>query len=136
MIKKISSIIALLMAIVGVISSQTNSLKPKQLPSVAIGMGVLSFDGDIGDGLNLTSLSRVRGGYTLAAEQRVGKIIGVSINGIYGKLADGERGADRNLNFESKIFQADLNCVFHFDNIIGQIELFAVCLTVLPDQKF
>lgn len=106
------------MAIVGTISSQNNSLRPKQLPSVAIGMGVLSFDGDIGDGLNLTSLSRVRGGYTLAAEQRLGKIIGVSISGIYGKLADGERGADRNLNFESKIFQADLNLVLHFDNDI------------------
>ncbi len=104
------------MAIVGVISSQNNSLKPKLLPTVAIGMGVLSFDGDIGAGLNLTSLSRVRGGYTLAAEQRLGKIIGVSVNGIYGKLADGERGAERNLNFESKIFQADLNLVLHLDN--------------------
>ncbi len=104
------------MAIVGAISSQNNSSKRKQLPSVAIGMGVLSFDGDIGEGLNLTSLSRVKGGYTLSAEQRIGKIIGVSINGLYGKLADGERGAERNLNFESKIFQADLNVVFHFDN--------------------
>lgn len=104
------------MAIVGVISSQNNSLRPKQLPSVAIGIGVLSFDGDIGAGLDLASLSRVRGGYTLAAEQRVGKIIGVSINGIYGKLADGERGAYRNLNFESKILQADLNLVLHLDN--------------------
>lgn len=116
MIKKISSTIVLLMVIVGIISSQNNNLKPKLLPSVAIGMGVLSFDGDIGAGLNLTSLSRVRGGYTLGAEQRFGKIIGVSVNGIYGKLADGERGASRNLNFESKILQADLNFVLHLDN--------------------
>lgn len=104
------------MVIVGILSSQNDNLKPKLLPCVAIGMGVLSFDGDIGAGLNLTSLSRVRGGYTLGAEQRLGKIIGVSVNGIYGKLADGERGASRNLNFESKILQADLNLVLHIDN--------------------
>lgn len=116
MIKKISSTIVLLMVIVGIISSQNDNLKPKLLPAVAIGMGVLSFDGDIGAGLNLTSLSRVRGGYTLGAEQRFGKFIGVSFNGLYGKLADGERGASRNLNFESKIFQADLNLVLHLDN--------------------
>lgn len=104
------------MVIVGIISSQNNNLKPKLLPAVAIGMGVLSFDGDIGAGLNLTSLSRVRGGYTLGAEQRFGEIIGIAFNGLYGKLADGERGASRNLNFESKILQADLNFVLHLDN--------------------
>ena len=117
MIKKISLIVVLLLVIVEVVVSQNETNKgPRQLPSIAIGTGVLSFDGDIGIGLNLTSLSRVRSGYSLTVEQRIGKIIGVSVKGIYGKLADGERGATRNLNFESKIMQADLNLVLHLDN--------------------
>ncbi len=117
MIKKTSLTIALLLALVGIIKSQSRyNLTTKQLTSVGFGIGVLSFDGDIGVGLNLTSLSRVKSGYTLCVEQRFGKIIGVSLNCVYGKIADGERGAIRNLNFESKIFQSDLNLVLHLDN--------------------
>lgn len=115
--KKILLTIVLLFAIVGITNSQDEkSKKAKQLPSVALGLGVLSFDGDIGNGVNLTSLSRIRGGYNLTIEQRIGRVIGVSFNGIYGKLADSESSAKRNLNFESKIIQADLNLVLHLDN--------------------
>src|SRR5665213_2137289 len=121
MIKKISLTIVLLLTIVGIISSQNGKDnakvdKKKQLPSLALGIGALAFNGNIGNGLNLTSLSKVRSGYNLVFEQRIGKVIGVSFNGIYGKLADSERGATRNLNFESSIIQTDLNLVIHLDN--------------------
>ena len=125
MIKKISVIIVLLFAVVGLNNAQnkknkkkdeTQAGKTKQLPSIAVGFGVLSFDGDIGNGVNLTSLSRIRGGYNATLEQRIGRAFGVSINGIFGKLADSEMGAKRNLNFESKITQMDLNLVIHLDN--------------------
>ncbi len=117
MIKKISLTVVFLLTIVGINYSQNNKpSKFRQLPSLALGKGILSFDGDIGNGVNLTSLSRIRGGYNLTIEQRIGRIIGVSINGIYGKLADSERGSKRNLNFESKIIQADFNLVLHLDN--------------------
>jgi hypothetical protein len=90
--------------------------KTKQLPSVAVGIGVLSFNGDVGNGVNLSSFSRIRAGYHLTVEQRMGKFFGVSLNGLYGKLADSERSLERNLNFQSTIIQGDLNVVFHFDN--------------------
>lgn len=90
--------------------------KTKQLPSVAIGAGILSFNGDIGNGANLSSFSRIRAGYNLTIEERIGKYLGVSLNGIYGKLSDSERSKERNLNFESTIIQGDLNLVLHFDN--------------------
>ncbi len=90
--------------------------KTKQLPSIAIGMGVLSFDGDIGNGIGVSSLSKVKLGYHLAVEQRIGSFLGVSIRGLYGKLADNENTSTRNLNFQSQIIQGDLNVVFHFDN--------------------
>ncbi|MDO9184752.1 MAG: thrombospondin type 3 repeat-containing protein [Bacteroidia bacterium] len=133
MIKKNSLTIVLLLTIVGLINSQNEKgKKAKQLPSIAIGAGVLSFDGDIGNGVNLSSLSRIRGGYNLTVEQRIGKVVGVSFNGIYGKLADSESSLKRNINFEAKIIQADLNLVLHLDNdfIFKRSSVFAPYLFV------
>ena len=75
-------ILASLFAFVGVSNSQTE--KAKQLPSVAIGAGILSFNGDLGNGINLSSFSRIRGGYNLTVEERIGKYFGVSLSGLYG----------------------------------------------------
>ncbi len=136
MIKNISLIIVLFFAAAVVTKAQDEKsteitkapeAKTKQLPSIALGAGVLSFDGDIGDGVNLTSLSRIRGAFNLAIEQRIGRVVGISFNGIYGKLADSERSAKRNLNFESKIIQADLNLILHLDNgfLFSRTSIFA-----------
>jgi hypothetical protein len=111
MIKKRLFTLASALAIVAGGSAQQQ--KQRQMPSVAIGAGVLSFNGDVGDGI---SFSRIRAGYHLTVEQRIGKFIGVSVNGLYGKLANSERSETSNLNFQSQIIQADLNLVLHFDN--------------------
>ncbi|MBL7883939.1 MAG: hypothetical protein JNL69_07700, partial [Bacteroidia bacterium] len=104
-------------ALFTVLSNSTAQVeKTKQLPSVALGVGILSFNGDVGNGVSLSSFSRIRGGYSLTVEQRIGKIIGVSVNGIYGKLADSERSKTNNVNFQSQIIQADLNLTIHLDN--------------------
>ncbi len=117
MIKKISLTLVLVLTIVGIVNSQNEkSTNSKQLPSIAVGVGVLSFDGDIGNGVNLSSLSRIKGGYNIAIEQRIGRIIGVSFSGIFGKLADSENRTKSNRNFESKITQANLNLIIHLDN--------------------
>ncbi len=117
MIKKILLTLFLFFALVGIINSQNEKAKKtKQLPSLALGTGVLSFDGDMGNGVNLTSLSRIKGGYNLTIEQRIGSVIGVSVNALFGKLADSENGVKRNINFQSKITQMDLNLVLHLDN--------------------
>ena len=108
-----------MVTIINAQNDNDKSSKTKQLPSLAIGLGVLSFDGDIGHGLNLTSLSKIRGGYNAVLEQRIGRVLGVSLSGIYGKLGDSESGgagAKNNLNFESKILQTDFNLVIHLDN--------------------
>lgn len=124
--------LVLMFAAVGVIHSQTAPEKTKQLPSVAIGAGVLSFNGDIGSGVNLSSFSRIKGGYNLTIEQRIGKYLGIALNGVYGKLADSERTRTRNLNFQSQIIQADLHVQLHFDNdlILKRNSVFAPYLFV------
>lgn len=87
----------------------------KRLPSVFVGAGILSFDGDVGKGLDIGSLTRIRSGFTVGLEQRFGAV-GLSLNGLFGKLANSDHGLNKNLNFESPITQGDLNLVFHFDN--------------------
>ncbi len=125
-------LIVLLLACGSINAQKTEKAKTKQLPSVALGAGILSFNGDIGNGANLSSFSRIRAGYNLTIEERIGKYIGVSLNGIYGKLSDSERSKDRNLNFESTIMQGDLNLVLHFDNdlIFNRNSIFAPYLFV------
>lgn len=100
----------------GVYSQAGEDEKPKQLPSVALGVGILTFDGDIGIGIKPSKYSKIRGGFNLTVEERIGKYIGVSISGMYGKLSDNESTESRNLNFESKVIQADLCLLAHFDN--------------------
>ncbi|MBA3706363.1 MAG: hypothetical protein H0W84_10855 [Bacteroidetes bacterium] len=97
--------------------SQTEAKKVKQLPSVAIGAGVLSFNGDlVGDGMKIFSFARIKTGYNITVEQRIGKYLGASLNCIYGKLADKEQSKTRNQNFQSTIIQTDLYINIHFDN--------------------
>jgi hypothetical protein len=131
MVKRILAFVSLF-AVVNSVNAQTDTPKQKQLPSVALGVGILSFNGDIGNGVNLSSFSRIRGGYNLTVEERIGKYIGVSLNGLYGKLSDSERGKTRNLNFQSQIIQGDLNLVVHFDNdlIFKRSSVFAPYITV------
>ncbi len=104
--------------LLGVVKSQTQKEeeKQKQLPSVALGIGILTFNGDIGNGIKPSKYSKIRGGMNLTVEERIGKYIGVSVSGLYGKLSDNESTETRHLNFESKIIQADLCLVAHFDN--------------------
>lgn len=115
MIKKILLSFFLLFTVLFNIKAQVEP-KAKQLPSVALGIGILSFNGDVGSGVNLSSFSRIRGGYNLVIEQRIGKYIGVSLNGLYGKLADSDNLKNSNKNFQTPIMQGDLNLVLHFDN--------------------
>jgi hypothetical protein len=108
MIKKSLLTITSVFIFSGIVFPQDKTTK--RLPSIAIGAGVLSFNGDIGT----NPFSKRRLGYNFIIEQRIGKYFGVSINGLFGKLADSEISKARNLNFESKITQVDLNFIVHF----------------------
>lgn len=88
------------------------------IPSIGAGAGVLTFNGDIGKGLNVSTYSYIRAGYHVTVEERFHPMIGVQLNGLFGKLAQSERSTDplSNRNFESKIMQFGLSGVFYFDN--------------------
>ncbi len=113
MLKKICLIIGLSLCITSVINSQDE--RRRYYPSVGAGVGIVTFKGD----LDAHSFAKIRGGYSVAIEQRLNRYMDVSLNGLYGKLTDNERSATRNLNFESKIMQGNLDVLFHLDREIS-----------------
>lgn len=100
--------------------SQDESMK--SVVAVSGGLGVLTFNGDIGKGKKVSKYTYIRGGYAFNAERRFLKEwMGASLNMVTGKLAMGERSVDtaRNKNFESKIMQFGLNLNFYLQNKKG-----------------
>lgn len=122
-ISKFTSIVVLSAATLPVMGQSTDNtsssfaLKP---PSVALGAGVLYFNGDIGKGAGVTPYGTIRAGFNFTLEERPLPYLGISLTGLYGKLSASERSLDtnRNLNFESKIIQGDFLINFHFDGSI------------------
>jgi hypothetical protein len=109
-----------LLAFVGNAAAQENTPPPpgKNLPSVSLGAGTLLYNGDVGKNSGLNIYTRMRAGYSFSVEQRFMKMLGVSLCGIFGKIAGEDRSSDTlmNRNFESKVMQFGLNVAFHFDN--------------------
>lgn len=94
-----------------------------KIPSISLGAGVLIFNGDLGKGNELSYYSKIRTGFNLGIEQRIGKIIGISLNGLMGKLAETERSKTANRNFESNILQGDLNLMIRLDRLLPNANL-------------
>lgn len=114
MIKKVIVTSVLFLMTAEIVSSQEEE-QAKRLPSVFVGAGILSFDGDVGKGLDIGSLTRIRSGFTVGVEQRFGAL-GLSLDALFGKVANSDHGLNKNLNFESPITQGNFNLLFHFDN--------------------
>lgn len=85
-------------------------------PSVGIGVGLMTFYGDINRGPEIYEMSNFRTGFNINVEQRFGKHFGASVDGIFGKLSQNEHSIESNLNFESSVIQGNANFVFHLDN--------------------
>lgn len=83
-------------------------------------VGGLKFLGDVGKKNSNGFLNGIKGSVALGAEYRIGKVLGVGVEGMYGKLSgsDNDKNAPR-LNFESKIMGGGLN-VFAFFDKLGQ----------------
>src|SRR5262245_27259773 len=58
----------------------------KHKPSLTIGASAIKFTGDVGKQTDVNPLLDTRFGYYLAVEQRFGKVLGVSLGGMYGKM--------------------------------------------------
>jgi opacity protein-like surface antigen len=113
---KIKNYLILSFSLLVMASAHAQEKVKKQIPSVSLGMGVLTFNGDVGNGLKLSSYSKLNYGYQISVQDRFNRFFGVSLSALMGKLSSNDNTPVSHLNFQSKIVQADLNLVFHFDN--------------------
>lgn len=79
--------------------------------------GGLKFLGDVGQKNNANFFSDVRMGYGLGVEYRIGKILGVGIDGMYGKLAGTNNDKTSHLNFQSTVMGGGINLFAFFDKM-------------------
>jgi len=85
--------------------------------SVTAQAGGLKFLGDVGQKNNANFFSDMRLGYNLGVEYRIGKILGIGIDGMYGKLAGTDNDKSSHLNFQSTIMGGGLNLYAFFDKL-------------------
>ena len=110
MIKKHTKL-SLLIIYLGVINTTQAQL------SVTGQIGGLKFLGDVGQKSNANFFSDMRLGYNLGAEYRIGKIFGVGLNGVYGKLSGTNNDKTSYANFETTIMGGGLNLFAFFDKL-------------------
>lgn len=79
--------------------------------------GGLKFLGDVGKKGNANFFSDMRLGYNLGVEYRIGKILGIGIDGMYGKLAGTDNDKSSHLNFQSTVMGGGLNIYAFLDKL-------------------
>jgi hypothetical protein len=84
---------------------------------VNVGVSGLKFTGDVGKNNNTNYFADTRMGYNLGVDYRVGKILGVGLNGIYGTLEGTDNNSVSHKNFKSAIFGGELNVYAFFDKL-------------------
>lgn len=115
--KKAILSIAILGSIVGnAQNDSTSTTNYKHMPAIGLGVGIVSFSGDVGSNSSVNALSNFRANYSFSAEQRIGNFFGLRLNGTYGTISKNERSLERNLNFQSTLMGGSLLAQFHFDN--------------------
>lgn len=87
-----------------------------KLPSIGVGAGAMSFFGDIDSRNSYFKNHHMRYGYALHIEERIWSALGVSLNGLYGQVAENQRDLLTYKNFESTIMHGEFDVILYLDN--------------------
>lgn len=109
--RKLSTKLSLLVICLTVINTVQAQL------SVTGQVGGLKFLGDVGKKGNANFFSDMRLGYNLGVEYRIGKVLGIGLDGMYGKLAGTDNDKTSHANFQSQIMGGSLNLFAFFDRL-------------------
>jgi len=100
--------------------SETAENKNRDILTIGGGLGIAGYSGDLTLNSDVSTLASAKPYYNASIERRFGKILGIELAGIMGKLSYNENNIDSLSfrNFESKFTQLGLNFIFNFDNDI------------------
>lgn len=101
-------------------AQEKEQVDEKHKPSVMLGVSALKFQGYVGSNSGLNPMLDTRLGYFLAIEQRFGKIFGVELTGLYGKLAGTDYSPVSHANFQSQIMQGHVMLTANFDKVFKE----------------
>jgi hypothetical protein len=85
-------------------------------PIVGIGIGLLSFNGDVKSNENVNIPLSGGLGTQLSISQSLSPSFNVNFNMLFSRLSANERSLERNLNFQTQIFTAGFNFQYNFKN--------------------
>jgi hypothetical protein len=85
--------------------------------SITAQAGGLKFFGDVGKKGDANFFSDTRLGYGLVVEYRIGKVLGIGVDAMYGKLAGTDNDKSSYLNFQSTAMGGGLNVFAFFDKL-------------------
>ena len=111
-------------------AQEKEQAEEKHKPAVMLGVSALKFYGYVGRNSTLNPMLDTRLGYFLAVEQRFGKVLGVEVTGLYGKLAGTDYSPASHANFQSQIMQGHVMLTANFDNVFKNDPLVSPFLNV------
>jgi hypothetical protein len=118
--KRILTVLFFLLTAGFAFAQQAEETDEKHKPSVMVGVSALKFMGYVGSNSDLNPLLDTRLGYFLSVEQRFGKVFGIELGGLYGKLAGTDNSPVSHLNFQSQITQGHLMITANFDKVLKE----------------
>jgi hypothetical protein len=77
----------------------------------------LKYLGDVGKKSNANYFNNLRLGYGFGIEYRLGKVLGIGVDGLYGNLSGTDNDKTSHLNFQSTILGGGLNVFAFFDKL-------------------
>ena len=89
-------------------------------PSLTLGFTTVKFTGDVGKQTDVSPLRDARIGYYFALEQRFGKVLGISLGGMMGKMAGNDNSESSKRNFETSVLQGELLITANFDKVFKE----------------
>ena len=87
-------------------------------PTIGLGVGMLTFYGDVGKNHRFYHPTVSRVGYELKVSNPLTPYLDLGFHVMRGKLGANERFQGRNLNFESQITTGGFNLTYNFDNLL------------------
>ncbi|MDQ3193120.1 MAG: hypothetical protein M3Q58_16170 [Bacteroidota bacterium] len=86
-------------------------------PTAGLGIGILSYFGDIGSASFKNPMTS-RIGYQFLASTRLNSFIDLNFHALFGKIEANERSVERNLNFQSEIRTGGISISYNFHHIL------------------
>lgn len=89
-------------------------------PQIEMGLGFLTYYGDVGNLNGLSTSHNLNWGYHLALSNPISKSFGLNLYGMLGSIRASERLIDQDVNFESKIKMGGLAFTYNFNALLSE----------------